>query len=280
MELERHCPIRQTLLPPPPARGATETRGGFTLIELLVVIAIIAILAALLLPALSRAKEEGKAAKCISNLHQISIGLLGYAYENDDFLFHTNGNLPNNGQWTSNPRSTVMLAPEHPLAYWGVAYFREMGETREPWRCPSAKHVDEWRETGLSYAAEFWLTSGYGINGRLLKTPDGNVRNLASLPNPATTIMVQDAAEQKMEGESDSLGLFPGQGQILSQWTDSLGPAYYGNHPFQWEWYRHNRKCETLMADGHVVKIRFTGLNVGIDYRYYTGEAPRLALPE
>jgi prepilin-type N-terminal cleavage/methylation domain-containing protein len=67
-------------------------RAGFTLIELLVVIAIIAILAALLLPALASAKLKATQAACISNQKQLTLAALMYASQNDDKIVGANGN--------------------------------------------------------------------------------------------------------------------------------------------------------------------------------------------
>jgi prepilin-type N-terminal cleavage/methylation domain-containing protein/prepilin-type processing-associated H-X9-DG protein len=72
-----------------PRRNGHPTRGsvrGFTLIELLVVIAIIAILAAMLLPSLSGAKEQSQGIKCMSNMRQMALGWRMYALDNKEFI--------------------------------------------------------------------------------------------------------------------------------------------------------------------------------------------------
>jgi prepilin-type processing-associated H-X9-DG protein len=191
---------------------------------------------------------------------------------------------PNHGQWTANPRSTIMLAPDHPLAYWGVAYFDDVGRTRKIFRCPSARAVDEWRETGLRYPTDFWLDSSYGLNQYVVVDPaQANVpanqrtaRRLTGFLHPSTTIFAQDGAEQKMEGDSDSWGLWPGFSENLTQWKYSLAGLYPG-YRMEMEWFRHNGRGNAVWIDGHVSSVPYTK---GVDYRWYTGEAPLESPPD
>src|ERR1051325_4391810 len=74
---------RMTGNPLPPC-SPDPRRSGFTLIELLVVVAIISILAAMLLPALNKAKENGRRAVCMSNLKQLGVAIRLYADDNGD----------------------------------------------------------------------------------------------------------------------------------------------------------------------------------------------------
>ncbi len=254
------------------------TRHGFTLIELLVVIAIISILAAILLPALSRARQKAVSVQCVNNLRQLFLAMTMYAGENKgryvpaapDIFDGFGGRIRWHGV-RKRPDPTSPFNPkEGPLAeYLPDARVKE---------CPS---FTEFRKAGEVENAFESGTGGYGYNMAYLGSmmyampwPGSVTRTTldSRVADPSKTIMFADAA-------------LPQEDHIIEY--GFLEPPYFvtpesprGNKDWGFAspsiHFRHFGRANVMWCDGHVTSEKWgwapkTNVFNGDNYRHAVG---------
>ena len=228
----------------------------FTLIELLVVIAIIAILAAILLPALNSARERGRAASCINNLKQLNNAFLGYVDAHEDY-FPACGINNNN----SSVRWGTSLKPFLGMAYNNVnnaadTYYSKGGS----FVCPSEPQATTGHYTGKAIdGSTDYFVSGYAMNANMSWAKAGR------LVKPSSTVLLIDGGGKHNGSSGQTYSAF-----IYYNASSSVESLFYSGNP----WIiaqRHNKSVNELMADGHVIssekseKVR-TDLRPAADY--------------
>ena len=232
--------------------GRGRGPSGFTLIELLVVIAIIAILAALLLPALSRAKAKAYQANCVSNLRQMGLGFNFYTTDCNDTYLNYTGLLPDGSIAfnTTDPAQRRYFWFEV-LRKYATGITRDGVTNFTVWDCPAARTVIRKlaRAQNVPYTANL-LSYGYNYSNFGNDVPGGGATmriKQSSVVHPSEAILAADSLEGRdlFRAAVDSLW-----GCVICPWDyassyNPSGPAY----PIAAQ---HGTRANILMADGGV----------------------------
>jgi prepilin-type N-terminal cleavage/methylation domain-containing protein/prepilin-type processing-associated H-X9-DG protein len=245
-----------------PSLPSSRKTGGFTLIELLVVIAIIAILAAILFPVFAQAREKARQTACLSNMKQISLGLLQYVQDYDEIL---------PGRYFGQPSAWLASNPAQEKYKWMDAIYPYV-KNEQVFSCPSdsaasREYVYYKRLTAMTPVryGSYCINGAYQNSGdpytppmSTYSTTGASVTNytvgIAQLAAPAGTVWIMDAASSGVETD---------YGYSLSGWSiPAQNPVVTTTIPRRLNRAveRHSEFINIIWCDGHVKPMKTTAL--------------------
>jgi prepilin-type processing-associated H-X9-DG protein/prepilin-type N-terminal cleavage/methylation domain-containing protein len=254
-------------------------RPGLTLVELLVVIAVIALLMAILMPALRSSREQANAVLCASNIKQLLLGLLSYETGNQTSPYGFQNNL------TTPPGGYPGNSQYDRTGWWWFnfieGFYRKSDGNKTVVRCPSKRLSDPMLENDI-------LCGNYGVNRSICKSFDdrqnqreefvGTPLRSGVIQHSCQTLLIVDsgysliswwhAADKPPVALGNTIiedtAYVPGL-KINAErnlWPGQENDAIYGRHP--------NKTVNVGFADGHVSRVKADDLFVektGDDYK-------------